>query len=169
MRYPPDRFMIVQELTEECFDYHPVWSEYYDFDEREEITSWGIDRDWLDAKLQELPEHPHPCYTVLDTDPLPDRMRLFIKAGFKTPIGRVLAGWVMNEDAGVVGIYVAEKEFIFNASPFLARNMQRLAHTLKEVLVDTSDPIFPLQYTTYFTNIDGQSICGTFTLPDTDA
>lgn len=168
MRYPPDRFRIVQELTEECFDYHPVWSEYYDFDEREEITSWGIDRDWLDAKLQELPEHPHPCYTVLDTDPLPDRMRLFIKAGFKTPTGNVLTGWVMNENVVVIGIYVAGKEFVFNASPFLARDMQQLAYTLMEALGDTSAPVFPIQYTTDFTSSDGQPICGTFALSHTD-
>lgn len=169
MKYPPDRFRIAQELTKECFDDHPVWSEYYGFDEREEIASWGINRDWLDAKLQELPEHPHPCYTVLETDPLPDRMRLFIKASFKTPSGRMLAGWVMNKDAVVIGIYVAGKEFVFNTSPLLTRDMQQLAHMLREALGDASDPIFPLQYTTDFASNSSQPVCGVFALADTNS
>jgi hypothetical protein len=164
MTYPADHFRIVSELTKECFDYHPAWSEYYDFDERDEIESWGVDRAWLDEQLRTIPDHPH--YTILATDPLPDRMRYFIKARFATPRGRELEGWVMNEDAFVAGVFVNGKEFQFRADPVLVDWMRKDYRDLLAAVGDSSDPIFPFRYSTGFRDSAGRVIEGEFTLPE---
>src|SRR5690348_14821330 len=46
--YHPDLFTLVpkSQLSKRHFDIHPIWSEYYDYEEREEIVSWGVNREW---------------------------------------------------------------------------------------------------------------------------
>jgi hypothetical protein len=88
------------ELSKEHFEEYPVWSEYYDYEEFDEIVGWGIDKDWLEKELKLKDDGSEHCvYTVLQTSPLPDRMRIFIKAAFRTYSGAELTGYVMNEDA----------------------------------------------------------------------
>ena len=37
------RLIPLSQLDEGCFDEWPVWSEFYEPDELEDIESWGID------------------------------------------------------------------------------------------------------------------------------
>ena len=44
MQHFIDKFKIVSDLTPACFEYHPLWSEKYDYEELDEIESWGVSR-----------------------------------------------------------------------------------------------------------------------------
>jgi len=94
-QYSSDIFTLVpmSELSKQHFDRHPIWSEYYDYDERDEILSWGIDPLWLEAELKRVhTENDHCAYPILQPYPLPERMRLYIKAQITTFDGQFLKG-----------------------------------------------------------------------------
>jgi hypothetical protein len=164
--YPPSAFRIVRgsALSKADFDAHPIWSEYYDFEERDEIEEWGVDREWLDTALDGVyaDGNDHPCYTILRPYPLPARMRQFLKATFTTPAGRSLNGYVMNEDAYVVSVFVgADEEFGFSRHPHLSdSNALDLGGLC--AAIGTDDPIFPLRYRTEFLDSEDRLIEGTF-------
>ena len=148
------------ELSKEHFEAYPIWSEHYDYDEIDEIVSWGIDREWL---LQEIRAKctgsEHCVYPLLQTDPLPARMRIFIKARFQTPDGVILSGFVVNEDAYAMGIFWGNAEYGFNNHPLLRELNKVQEAKLKEAVGYT---IFPLKYETDFRNNDGERIRGEF-------
>jgi len=43
--YSTEIFTLIKmsELSKIHFDEHPIWSEHYDYDERQEIIDWGVD------------------------------------------------------------------------------------------------------------------------------
>lgn len=103
-QFPASKFRMVsmRELGPEQFEYHPIWSEFYDHDERDEIIEWGVDPVQLEAELaRHHTGDEHAAYTVLKPYPLPERMRLYICAKFTTPDGVVFDGYVMDSDAFV--------------------------------------------------------------------
>lgn len=139
---------------------YPVWSEHYDFDEIEEIVSWGIDRDWLLKELQSKHSgNEHCLYPLLQTNPFPPRMRIFIKARFKTTGGQDLEGYVMDEDAFVIHIFYSDGEYGFSRHPLLENLNKEQEERLKEKI---GEFIFPLTYETDFLAQDGKRICGEF-------
>jgi hypothetical protein len=85
---------------------HPVWARFYDPDEIDEIVGWGIDRDTLIRRLNEKHDgSDHAMYPVLQTDPLPESLDLYIQADFVTPDGKQLAGYLSGIEAHVVTIF----------------------------------------------------------------
>jgi hypothetical protein len=81
--YPPNIFMLVpmSQLSKRHFDLHPIWSEHYDYEERDEIVSWGVDRQWLERELDRVDSGSDHCaYPILRPYPLPNRMRLYAQA-----------------------------------------------------------------------------------------
>src|SRR5262249_44171520 len=104
--FPMFRLIRCSALSQHDFEEHPVWSEFYDSDEIEEIVSWGVNREWLLRELDRVDDGgEHAAYPVLVRDPLPQRMRIYIRAVFKTPDEMLLRGYVMNEDAAFIGIF----------------------------------------------------------------
>ena len=156
----------MSHLGEEHFAEHPIWSELYDFEERDEIASWGIDRQWLDDQIRGTDiGDEHWAYPVLVPQPLPARMRLYISATFTTPSGDLLRGFVTNPDAYCVTIFASGERFTFSSHPAIADLSHRSLDQLLRA-VPGIHAIFPLQYHTDFHDEDGKPIQGTFHLPD---
>jgi hypothetical protein len=135
--YSPDVFTLVpmSQLTRQHFDLHPIWSEYYDFEEREEIASWGIDRKWLDRELLRVHDgNDHGAYPILRPYPLPERMRLYIRARFLTPDGDQLDGYVMNEDAGVINLFVGTEQYCFSKTPLGGDLDAKALHAIRKTM-----------------------------------
>lgn len=165
--YPPDVFTLVpmSQLSKRHFDLHPIWSEHYDFDEREEIISWGVGREWLERELQRVNDgNDHCAYPILRPYPLPDRMRLYIKARFVTAGGSRLDGYVMNDDAFVVTLFAGGGEHTFSRHPALGDLNGRSLHRLKQAIGCADDPVFPLRYETDFLGPGDVPIAGRFTV-----
>lgn len=156
------RLVPENEFSQKHLEEYPVWSEFYDYDEREEIISWGIDPAWLD---EELAKHHngnvHAIYPLLQVNPFPDRMRIYIRARFRTSAGQRLSGYIVNEDAcPAVAIFHEGQEFGFNYLMF--DWAQKDIKALQQLLPDYDDPIFPLEYETDFTDEEGRRIRGEF-------
>jgi len=150
------------ELNEEAFDRFPVWSEHYDWDEIEEIERWGLDREYvLDLFSKNSPGNEHCVYTMLESNPFPSRMRIFIRAAVRTSVGLQLKGYVMNEDAHVLTVFHGGEAFPFSRHPALWSDNESHKHQLM-VSLGTSSDIFPLRYETGFSDVDGHPIAGTF-------
>ncbi|MEM1094131.1 MAG: hypothetical protein AAGJ10_05970 [Bacteroidota bacterium] len=151
----------MSQLAEQHFQVHPIWSEYYDYDERGEIISWGIDPAWLNDELEAVHDgNDHCAYPVLRLYPLPVRMRLYIKATFQTPEGRMLDGFVVNDDAYAITIFFQGEQFIF--SKCLSDLAEKECARLGEALTMDGEAIFPLSYVTDFKGHDGRIIQGVF-------
>jgi hypothetical protein len=150
----------ISELSARHFELHPMWSEYYDFDERHEIISWGVDRKWLEAALERVHDGSDHCaYPILRPYPLPARMRLYMKARITTAGGARLDGYIMNEDAFVVTLFAGENEFSFSRHSGL--NAQPI-EGLRHALAAPGDPVLPLRYETDFLGQDDRLIQGEF-------
>jgi hypothetical protein len=164
--YPPSIFMLVpkSQLSRRHFDLHPIWSEHYDGDEREEIVQWGVDRRWLEAELARVDSGDDHCaYPILRPYPLPYRMRIYIKARFTTPAGSTLDGYVVNDAAYAIGLFVGEDEFFSSSHPIFKKDNVDLRDQLQQAIGRLEDPIFPLRYETDFIGHDGTLIAGLFT------
>jgi hypothetical protein len=70
MSFQIDKFKIKrgeEYLCKSDFDFWPAWSEHYDYDEIDDIASWGIDREWALSKFSEYDTGgPHPHYIFDD-------------------------------------------------------------------------------------------------------
>lgn len=157
-------FLVLPEskLNEEAFDRFPVWSEHYDWDEIEEIERWGLDRDYvLDLFSQNSPGNEHCVYTMLESNPFPPRMRIFIRATVQTSDGQQLKGYVMNDDAYVLTVFHRSETFPFGQHSALWSDNETYRRQLMASLGTSSD-IFPLSYETGFNDAGGKPIAGRF-------
>lgn len=163
--YDPTIFQLIpsSQLSEQHFQIHPVWSEYYDYDEREEIISWGINPTWLQDEMERVHHgNDHCAYPVLQPYPLPERMRLFVKATLQTPRGSKLDGYVVNDDAYAIEIFYKGDGFSFSEHPLL-RDLAEAEHArLLQVLETKEASVFPLSYVTGFRGHDDKEIAGLF-------
>lgn len=144
---------------------YPVWAMHYDYEEREEIPGWGIDETWLDQEFDK--QHngsDHAMYPLLEVNPFPIRVRIFVRARFRTPAGLNLPGYVvLKRDAPpVISLFHAGQEFHFGKIFFDWDNKTKEA--LKPLLPSPEDPIFPLAYETDFFDEEGYPIEGIFDL-----
>lgn len=154
-------------LSKKHFDMHPIWSEYYDYDERDEIVDWGVDPQWLVAELERVHDcSDHCAYPILRPYPLPDRMRLFIRARIKTADGNSLDGYVLNDDAYVLCIFTPDCEFGFSRHSALGDLDRKNLEGLAEALGRQTDGIFPLAYETEFLDSHDNRIRGIFPFSD---
>jgi hypothetical protein len=157
-------FLVLPEskLNEEAFDRFPVWSEHYDWDEIEEIERWGLDREYvLELFSKNSLGNEHCVYTMLESNPFPPRMRIFIRATVRTSSGLQLKGFVMNDDAYVLTIFHGGETFPFSRHPALKSDNESYKRQLTASL-GTSSEIFPLSYETGFNDVSGHPIAGTF-------
>jgi len=151
-----------EQLSEEAFDRFPVWSEHYDFEEIDDIVGWGLDREYVLSLLDEhSPGDEHCVYTLLESNPFPPRMRIFIRATIRAADGRVLKGFVMNEDAFCLEIFHGGERFIFSRHSMLGSENQKQEQDLLTAL-GSGARVFPVWYDTEFNNADGAVIAGVF-------
>ena len=140
-----------------------MWSEYYDWEEIEDIERWGLNKDEvLEIFEKNSPENEHCVYTLLESNPFPERMRIFIRANLTTSQGIELKGYVMNEDAFCLGVFHDDKEFIFSRHPLLEIANQGQENELARSLAVETETLFPMRYETQFLDKDGEQIMGEF-------
>ena len=154
-------FRIERRLNAALFEEHPVWSEYYDYDELDELRSWRVDETHLSTLLRIAAEgSDHPYYPVIELDPLPLRMRIYIACLFRTPTGKELKGFIINPDPLAVGIFAQGDIEIFNSTlPDFARESER--RVIKACGLD-NDTIFPLTYKAVHVGEHGRAIEGVY-------
>ncbi len=151
-------------LCHDSFVEWPVWSEFYEIDELREIESWGRSRQQFLADIERLNlGNEHAAYPVLKLDPIPDRMRVYIKARFKCVNGRTLDGYVVNPDAYAFCLFVDREEFIFNVN--LKRECDSELVSLAERLRSAIDLVKPVSFDTEFRDSEGERIAGKLLLP----
>jgi hypothetical protein len=163
--YSPEIFTLVpmSQLSKRHFDLHPIWSEHYDFEERMEIVSWGVSQEWLEQELERVHDGSDHCaYPILRPYPLPERMRLFVKARFVTAGGIRLAGYVMNDDAFVVTLFTGDDRHEFSRHSLLGDLNAMSLRALQKAIGRGDDAIFPLHYETDILDSNGTLIAGVF-------
>ncbi|MBO1257087.1 hypothetical protein J3L16_15490 [Alteromonas sp. 5E99-2] len=154
-------FKIVQHLTPDLFKECPVWSEYYDYEELEELSSWGVKKRHIDKLLKiAKKDAAHPYYPINNMLSLPDRMRIFIHVVFKTPSGRSLEGVICNPNPFVIGIFVNEVIELFN--PNLPEFWEKAESNLRKVFNIENEAVFPLAYETEYEDSNGTKIQGVY-------
>jgi hypothetical protein len=159
------RFRVIpqSELSEQHFDEWPVWSEHYDYDEIEEIARWGVSREEaFQAFRQNERDNEHCVYTMLQANPFPPRMCIFIKASLQAANGLSLKGYVMNEDAYCLAVFSKGTEFIFSRQPMLEELNRKEEQKLRKSIGGPSSELFPMSYATDFRDSDGKVISGMF-------
>lgn len=154
-------FRIVRDLTASLFKECAVWSEYYDFEELEEIRSWGVEEKHINELLEIAKEGAsHPYYPVRDLKNLPDRMRIFISAKFISPSGVEFEGVVCNPNPFVIGIFVGDEIEVFN--PNLTDFWVASEAKVKAAYGIGNEPIFPLRYSTKYKDAGGNLVEGVY-------
>lgn len=163
-KYDCSKFRVVphSQLSEQHFDEFPVWSEHYDFDEIEDIERWGLDREQVLKLFDEhSPGNEHCVYTLLESNPFPGRLRIFIRAVLMASDGRRLKGFVMNEDAYCLCIYYSGEKFYFSRNSLLGSLNENEEQQLIKAIGNPAK-IFPIQYETEFKSKSGVLIAGEF-------
>ena len=152
------------ELSEQDFDEWPVWSEHYDSDELDDVEGWGLDREEVSALFQENERgNEHCVYTLLEANPFPARMRIFIRASLELANGQLLKGYVMNEDAYCLAAFNNGQEFIFSSNSMLDGSNREEEQNLRRSLgIQESTTVFPIRYQTEYRTADGTAISGLF-------
>ena len=115
-------FKIIEsrKLSPDKFREYPLWSEYYDFEEIEDIQGWGFKKDDVikELKKKEIDGH-HPLYTAPICEFPIIRLRYFTKTKFKTKEGAVLEGAIMNDGSSVIYIFIGDEYLTINNHPLL--------------------------------------------------
>lgn len=161
--YPTEYFAMksMADLDMSDFARHPIWSEYYEHPERDEIIQWGVDPVKLDGLLKLYHDgNTHAVYTVLRPYPLPDRMYIYIKARFQSVDGDTFDGYVMNDDVSFFALFVRNDEFTFTRGSALSDLNTKEQQRLRETLAKPNLKLFPLEYQTDFLDEADQPICG---------
>jgi hypothetical protein len=165
--YQPDCFAMksLADLDASDFERHPLWSEYYDYTERQEILDWGVDASYLDQLLaQHHTGNTHAVYTVLKPHPLPDRMRLYIRARFTTTNGDSFDGYVVNDDAYCYSIFACGHEYSFGRRRIVHEFSVKALANLRVALNAPDFQLLPLRYDTDFLDDENRLIAGV--IPD---
>lgn len=151
------------KLSERDFDDFPAWSEHYDFEEIEDIERWGLDRNTVLALFEEnSPGNEHCVYTLLQSNPFPERMHIFIRAKLRTAFGVSLKGYVVNENAFCLGVFHHGKEYIFSRHPLLQEENDKHKVELAKAIGIEPEAVFPISYETEFNAENGNRISGIF-------
>lgn len=146
------------------FEY-PIWSEYYDFDELDEIENWGFDKMTVYEELKFMfVDQQHPYYAVPIAEFPVERMRYFTKAKFRTLNNKELSGYIMNEGEFAISIFTGETAEILTKQKLLwddhEGSLKRIAAFYKIEIFE----LFELRYETEIPiNVESR-IRGTFKL-----
>ena len=154
----PDSFEMIENISREALEKHPVWAHFESTEDREIILGWGVTPESVDGEISRYEFcGPSALYPVLELDPLPSLRHLVIGVTFETRQGTRCAGYLFEPHA--FGIFVGDEEFCLNRN--LAQLSERIAARLASALDTRADRLFPLQYTCAFRNHQGIAIEGT--------
>jgi hypothetical protein len=152
-----ESFEMIETLTREALEAHPVWTHYEEPRDREAILSWGVPVKALDDEIARY-EYcgPQPLYPVLQLDPLPRKEHLIVAAVFDAACGIELSGYVLEPHA--FGLFVGDRELCFNRN--LVGLSARAAGELESALGEEIERLFPIRYATGLRRHDGSRIEG---------
>lgn len=157
------RVLPESQLSEQHFDEFPVWSELYDYEEIDEIVGWGLEREQVLQAIQDNHTgNEHCVYTMLEANPFPPRMRIFIAASLEAANCQRLKGFVMNEDADCLTVFSNGHEFHFSRHPSPYGLDKESEQRLLQSLGWQDGELFPMKYVTRYHNESGGLIAGTF-------
>ena len=155
-------FQMADRVDRALLERHPAWSPYNERRDRDLIVGWGVAPADLDREIQRF----EYCGTlllfpVLEIDPLPPIVNVFVAARFTTASEASLPGYLLDPHA--FGVFVDEKEFTFNRH--LAGVSQAAAGKLAQALGADPEGLFPLQYATGLRDADGRALDGQIERP----
>ena len=150
-------FAMVDTLTRQDAERHPVWSHYDEPDHRSLILGWGVSPATLDAEIERF-EYcgTRPLYPVLELDPLPRLEHLIIVARFVAASGSSLMGYLLEPHA--FGLFVGDREFCFNRHLVSAARIAE--RKLSLALGEPAEGLFPMVYSTGLRAHDGRLVEG---------
>jgi len=152
-----DTFEMIETLTREALQKHPVWTHYEESEDRNVILGWGVGVKTVDDEIARYEFcGPQPLYPVLQIDPLPRRPHLIVAVTFDTACEIALPGYLLEPHA--FGIFIDDQEFCFNRN--LIGLSARTAAKLGSTLGEDPERLFPLRYAAGLRAGDGRAIRG---------
>ena len=153
----PDSFEMIETVSCEALEKHPVWAHFESPEDRETILGWGVAPERVDSEFNRY-EYcgPPPLYPVFELDPLPPQQHLVVGVTFESSHGIRCAGYLLEPHA--FGVFVGDGEFCLNRN--LAQLSKQVALRLASALDTSTDRLFPLRYACEFRNHHGIAIQG---------
>jgi hypothetical protein len=152
-----DSFEMIETLTREALERHPVWTYYEQSDDRDLILGWGVRGKTIDDEIARYEFcGPQPLYPVLQLDPLPRMPHLIVSVSFRTDCGTSLPGYLLEPHA--FGVFIGDREICFNRN--LVGRSARAAAELGAALDRDPEHLFPLRYAAGLQTDDGREING---------
>lgn len=137
-----DRFEMVEAVTREQLERHPVWCPFDD-DDRVTLLGWGVPEERLDRELERLAScGTRPLFPVLAPGGLPANRPRVVAARFRTASGRSLRGYLHRPHA--FGLFAGDREFCFNVH--LQGASRRAGERLAAAIGERPEDLFPLRY-----------------------
>jgi len=89
-------------------------------------------------------------------------MRIYISVNLVCANGIKLTGYIVNESAHCLTMFIKNQEYIFSTHPLLALGNIEHANELAKALQVAPESIFPIMYTTQYFIRKGEIIKGQF-------
>lgn len=139
-----------EELSENHFEVHPIWCEYYEPFEIDEIVRWwGIDKEWLWSIIEpslEGDRHMHPYYIIPTDIELPKHEFIYLKTSLQTASGYHMNGFFSivkegdKQEITSLTIFMNKNSFHFyKNSLFDDENTENLQALSQEVNIEVKD------------------------------
>jgi hypothetical protein len=150
----------IRELSPKHFAEHPVWADYEEPGNIDQIVGWGVPRADVVRELERVSYSDAFMFPVLRTRPLPSFRFLYLSAALTAADGTQFSGYVLGAHPYCVAVFHGDESFMFNLNlPDMAENqLSRLRHLSGLRLA----PFFPLHYSTQFHRGDGEPVVGVF-------
>ena len=153
----PATFEMIETVSREALERHPVWTPYDPATDREAVLAAGVDPATLDREFGRYEFCGlQPLRPVMQIDPIPSLRHVIVAARFDTAVGRTLPGYLLEPHS--FGVFVDRHDFCFNRTlPSLAA---RAAKSLARALGCAPDQVFPMEFRSGLRREDGSEIAG---------
>jgi hypothetical protein len=152
-----DSFEMIETVTREALERHPVWAHFESPSDRSKILGCGVAPERVDAEIARYEFcGPPPLYPVLQLEPLPPLRHLIHAVEYVSAEGLRFEGYFLAPNA--FGLFADEREFCLNQD--LGSLSGRVAARFATAVGSTVDALFPLQYRARFVSGDGTRLGG---------
>jgi hypothetical protein len=111
----PAAFRMVELLTREDLEAHPVWADFHEDRDRDRVLAWGVAPERLEAELRRYDYCGRaPLYPVLVLAEASELASPTIAVRVTLADGRTLQGYRVGDAA--LGVYVGDDEVCLNPS-----------------------------------------------------